>query len=89
MCLRTFNEERYLKQHIGGKKCEQRRAFLEKTSSFTLALSESPASIRNLSTASESDKVRISLLFSHFYWSSSSKNALILIIFRFLVDIAN
>ena len=46
-CQRTFNEERYPKQHAGGKKCERRREFLEKTSSFSLALTASPASVRS------------------------------------------
>lgn len=51
-CQRTFNERRYLKQHMGGKKCERRKEFLQKTASFTLALTASPSSSRSLSTSS-------------------------------------
>ena len=50
VCQKVFGEERYLKQHQGGKKCETRRAFLEKTASFTLALTDSPGSVRDAST---------------------------------------
>ena len=51
-CQRTFGEERYLKQHTGGKKCQQRRQFLERTASFSLALTESPGSVRLNATSS-------------------------------------
>ena len=43
-CNKTFGEKRYLEQHIGGKKCQQRKEFLQKTASFTLALTDSPSS---------------------------------------------
>lgn len=55
LCQRSFGEERYLKQHVGGRKCVQRRNLLEKTASFTLALTESPASITRQSSLSEEE----------------------------------
>ena len=53
VCHRTFTQRRYLTQHKGGKKCDKRREVLERTSSFTLALTESPSSTRNLSLNSD------------------------------------
>lgn len=43
-CTQTFTEKRYLLQHAGSKKCAKKKAVLDKTASFSLALSESPAS---------------------------------------------
>ena len=42
-CQRTFGEKRYLTQHIGGRKCQQRKELLTKSTSFTLALTASPS----------------------------------------------
>ena len=60
LCQRSFGEERYLKQHVGGRKCVQRKNLLERTASFTLALTESPASLSRHSSLSE-DEVRLDL----------------------------
>ena len=43
-CKQTFTENRYLLQHTGTKRCAKKKAVLDKTTSFSLALSESPAS---------------------------------------------
>ena len=56
-CGRKFGQKRYMEQHIGGKKCEQRKTFIERTTYFTLVLTGSPSSshstTRNMSTVSE------------------------------------
>ena len=44
-CKRTFGEKRYLLQHIGSKRCSSRKEILDNTVSFSLALTESPASL--------------------------------------------
>ena len=58
-CQKTFGQKRYLDQHLGGKKCEQRRGFLERTAFFTLALTASPgtASMTRTLSCSENEKV--------------------------------
>ena len=63
-CHRKFGQKQYLDQHIGGKKCGQRRNFLERTacsSAFSLALSSSPGSVSRTLTRtlslSEAEKV--------------------------------
>ena len=45
LCKREFTDSKYLKQHIGGQKCKKRQAYLEKTASFSLNVSESPSSL--------------------------------------------
>ena len=50
-CNRNFGQKKYLDQHMGGKKCEQRKTFLERTASFTLALTGSPASAHSSYTS--------------------------------------
>ena len=51
LCSRNFGQKRYLDKHMGGKKCEQRKAFLEKTASFSLALTGSPSSVHSSYTS--------------------------------------
>ena len=44
---RHLEKKRYLTQHIGGRKCQQRKELLTKSTSFTLALSASPGTLQN------------------------------------------
>ena len=56
-CKRTFGERRYLLQHVGSKRCISRKQVLDKTASFTLALTESPGTISRVSTLVENNQV--------------------------------
>ena len=58
-CDQKFAETKYLNQHIGGKRCYQRKEYLQKTSSFTLALSASPSSPSNQTGTRDCGMVRI------------------------------
>ena len=57
VCKRTFGERRYLLQHAGSQICSRRKQVLDRTASFTLALTDTPGTVLRVPDTSENGQV--------------------------------